>query len=68
MTAEAHTYADEDELLEDYFERGWTDGLPIVAPTAEKVGRFHECLPVAHTGPLRDQVRFIIRTDGSFSD
>ncbi|MCB0996232.1 MAG: hypothetical protein KDB21_14140 [Acidimicrobiales bacterium] len=47
MTAEAHTYADEDELLEDYFERGWTDGLPIVAPTPDKVGRFLEVAALA---------------------
>lgn len=47
MAADAHTYADADELLEDYFERGWTDGLPIVAPTPEKVGRFLEVAGLA---------------------
>ena len=40
LAAEPHTYADYDELLEDYYERGWTDGLPVVPPTAEKVQRF----------------------------
>jgi hypothetical protein len=30
-------YAD---LLEDYYERGWTDGLPVVPPTPELVEAF----------------------------
>ena len=25
------------DLVEWYFEQGWTDGLPVVPPTAEKV-------------------------------
>jgi hypothetical protein len=28
---------DESEVQEEFFERGWTDGLPIVAPTPERV-------------------------------
>jgi hypothetical protein len=27
----------ETDLIELYFERGWTDGLPVVPPTAEKI-------------------------------
>jgi hypothetical protein len=38
--ASQHRYGSYDELMEDYFERGWTDGLPIVPPTPEKVNRF----------------------------
>lgn len=38
--AARHSYGTYDELLEDYFERGWTDGLPVVPPTPEKVERF----------------------------
>jgi hypothetical protein len=30
---------DADEVNRIYYERGWTDGLPIVAPTEERVGR-----------------------------
>ncbi len=30
------------EAIEMYFERGWTDGLPIVPPTKEKVRQFVE--------------------------
>ncbi|MCY4272723.1 MAG: hypothetical protein OXF00_08780 [bacterium] len=41
-TAARHAYESHDALLDDYFERGWTDGLPIVAPTPEKVGAFLE--------------------------
>ena len=25
------------DLIEHYFEQGWTDGLPIVPPTRDKV-------------------------------
>jgi hypothetical protein len=38
--AARHSYGSYDELMEDYFERGWTDGLPVVPPTPEKVERF----------------------------
>ena len=40
LAAERHQYDDYDSLLEDYFEKGWTDGLPVVPPTPEKVERF----------------------------
>src|SRR5215472_4560311 len=36
-TAAATTGGDDDQEL--FFERGWTDGLPVVTPTADKVGR-----------------------------
>ena len=32
LAADQHAYADYDELLEDYYERGWTDGMPVVPP------------------------------------
>lgn len=38
--APQHGYESFDALIEDYFDRGWTDGLPIVPPTPEKVERF----------------------------
>ncbi len=31
--------ADVTEVLEDMFERGWTDGLPVIPPTPENVER-----------------------------
>jgi len=31
---------DESAVQEEYFERGWTDGLPIVPPTPERVDAF----------------------------
>lgn len=40
FAADEHVYRDESELLEDYFTRGWTDGLPVVAPTPERVTDF----------------------------
>lgn len=48
LAAPHHDYADYDELLEDYYERGWTDGLPVVPPTPAKVERF---LAVAGLAP-----------------
>jgi hypothetical protein len=48
LTAPQHEYADYDALLEDYYERGWTDGLPVVPPSPEKVEHF---LAVAGLGP-----------------
>ena len=35
-----HLYDSEAVLCEDYISRGWTDGLPIVAPTPERVEAF----------------------------
>ncbi len=40
LAAPAHAFDDEEALQESYHERGWTDGLPIVAPTPERVERF----------------------------
>ncbi|WP_420638141.1 hypothetical protein [Candidatus Poriferisocius sp.] len=46
MTATAqHAYDTADDLIEDYHRRGWTDGLPIVPPTPERVAGF-----LAHAG------------------
>ena len=28
------------EIIEDYYRRGWTDGLPVVPPTEERVAEF----------------------------
>ena len=36
--------SDYDEALELYYRNGWTDGLPIVPPTPEKVERFLQAL------------------------
>ncbi len=32
------------DLIEEYFNRGWTDGLPVVPPTREKIEIFVEAL------------------------
>ena len=40
LHAPRHEYADYAELLDDYYERGWTDGLPVVPPTPELVAEF----------------------------
>ena len=40
LTAEQHDYPDLDALEDDYHRRGWTDGLPVVPPTPERVEKF----------------------------
>jgi hypothetical protein len=40
LAAPRHQYDDYDALLDDYYDKGWTDGLPVVPPTPEKVERF----------------------------
>jgi hypothetical protein len=40
INAPRQQYADEADLLADYYAKGWTDGLPIVAPTPERVESF----------------------------
>ena len=42
LTAAEHEVAGWSEAVEAYFERGWTDGLPVVPATAEAVARFLE--------------------------
>jgi len=40
LTSNRHTVADAYEAIELYYEKGWTDGLPVVPPTEELVNRF----------------------------
>jgi hypothetical protein len=50
LSAPRLEYRDESALLEDYFAKGWTDGLPIVAPTPPLVAEFLEAAQLApHT-------------------
>src|SRR5262249_31854153 len=39
LQSQRHRVADADAALELFHERGWTDGLPIVPPTEERVRR-----------------------------
>lgn len=48
LSSERHGVEDLDDAIELCFERGWTDGLPVVPPTPEKVLRFVE---LAGRGP-----------------
>jgi hypothetical protein len=52
LTAPAHEYADESALIEDYFDRGWTDGLPIVPPTPNRVAAFLDAARLAPDATL----------------
>src|SRR3954466_2658528 len=42
LQSQAYEVDSLDDAIELYFERGWTDGLPVVPPTEEKVLRFLE--------------------------
>jgi hypothetical protein len=37
LISEQLAFADDDDAQEAFFDKGWTDGLPIVPPTAERV-------------------------------
>ncbi len=50
-----------DDPIEFYFEQGWTDGLPVVPPTAEKIGAFLDAVSrspseILGTEPVRGRV------------
>ena len=51
LHAPRHEYDSYAALLDDYYERGWTDGLPVVPPTPELVEQF-----LAATGLAPDDV------------
>ena len=42
LRSDRHDAESLDDAIELCFERGWTDGLPVVPPTPEKVARFVE--------------------------
>src|SRR5438309_475743 len=59
LGAAEHEYADSFALIDDYHERGWTDGLPIIPPTPELVADFLDASgspgdEVVGTVPTRD--------------
>ena len=39
LHAPRHEYDGYADLLEDYYAKGWTDGLPVVPPTPALVAR-----------------------------
>src|SRR5436309_9484347 len=57
---------DDVDLVEVYFERGWTDGLPVVPPTPDKINavvevlggdpEFVECKVAPRSGTLTREV------------
>ena len=42
LTSNRFSFDDATEAMESYLRHGWTDGLPVVPPTAERVSRFLE--------------------------
>ena len=40
LTSNRFDFDDATEAIEFYFDQGWTDGLPVVPPTEERVRRF----------------------------
>lgn len=54
LRSERHGVENLDDAIELCFERGWTDGLPVVPPTPEKVLRFVE---LAGRGPDEGDLR-----------
>ena len=37
LRSEAITFSSPEEAADAYYDRGWTDGLPIVLPTEERI-------------------------------
>ena len=38
--SKSYHFHTEDEVREYFYSKGWTDGLPVVPPTPERVSRF----------------------------
>ena len=45
LNSKSYIFHTEEEVREHFLEKGWTDGLPIVPPTPERVARF-----ISHIG------------------
>lgn len=60
LTSESQEVSDAFDAIESYFERGWTDGLPVVPPTQEAVESF---LDTANLQP--DQILGVEPTKGA---
>ena len=44
---------DLEQINREYYMRGWTDGLPIIPPTEERVQRMHLPFPQDVLGRIR---------------
>ena len=61
LTSERLGFDDEGDVVEHYLRQGWTDGLPIVPPTVDKVRQFLEYAgrspsEIIATEPVRGRV------------
>ena len=61
LTSKKVRLQETDDPVEYYFEQGWTDGLPVVPPTAEKIGAFLHAVDrspseILGTEPVRGRV------------
>ena len=61
LASKSVSLQESDDPIEYYFERGWTDGLPVVPPTAEKIGAFLDAVgrspsEILGTEPVRGRV------------
>ncbi len=60
LTSKTSEASDAFEAIESYFERGWSDGLPVVPPTPQAVERFLEA-----AGLQPDQILGVEPTKGA---
>ena len=61
LASKSVSLQESDDPIEYYFEQGWTDGLPVVPPTAEKIGAFLDAAgrspsEILGTEPVRGRV------------
>lgn len=62
LSAEEITVDSYDEGIEYFYEKGWTDGFPVILPTPDKVQRFLDAVglePGAVIGDVRERHRVI---------
>ena len=43
------------DLVEFYYDKGWTDGLPVVPPTADKIDAVVAALGGSESGGIRQE-------------
>jgi hypothetical protein len=58
LAAARHSVADDDAALEFCYQKGWTDGLPVVPPTPARV---RAMLEAARLDPAREITRIVHR-------
>ena len=63
LTSKRHVVADIGDAIEFCFQQGWSDGLPVVPPTADRVRAMLEMARLDHPA-VRGTWAFIYMDEG----